>query len=340
MANVFVPRPKVRRQDYFDSSATVQVTGVLEPRRARPGDRPTVADATRALIHRHRLDWSNTTLRNAEHYMLRGRWPEYLEHQGIEFIDQLSTAAIEEYMNLHADVLKPSTLMKFRCYARALAKFCKERPGFEAPLLSDGRDLPKPTMPKRKLPMALSPDEELRVVAAAKPGRDRLIVQTLLATGLRVGVLCALTLEHLEGLKARPPKLTIVGNVHNRTLTKGRRDRIVGFRETYRTVPHDLLEWAVHKRPLSHLREVFLSDADHALTTWGVEQLMQRVGKTAGVRCNPHRLRHTWATRCADAGIPMFHLQLLGGWETVEMVRRYYTASDLEAVAALARFRT
>ena len=36
----------------------------------------------------------------------------------------------------------------------------------------------------------------------------------------------------------------------------------------------------------------------------------------------------------------MFHLQLLGGWESVEMVRRYYTASDLEAVAALARYRT
>jgi len=84
---------------------------------------------------------------------------------------------------------------------------------------------------------------------------------------------------------------------------------------------------------------VFLSDADRALTTWGVEQLMQRIGRLAGVRCNPHRLRHTWATRCADAGTPLFHLQLLGGWESVEMVRRYYTACDLEAIASLERFR-
>ncbi|PZR78584.1 MAG: hypothetical protein DLM65_12465 [Candidatus Aeolococcus gillhamiae] len=337
---VFIPRPKPQRRDYFDTSQGAAPRATEQPRGVWPGGRPTVADAARALIHHHKLDWSTTTLRNAEDYLLRGRFPEYLAHEGIVHLDQLSTQIIEDYMAVHADVLKPSTLAKFRGYARALAKFCKERPGYDAPLLSDGRDLPRPTVPKRKLPMALSADDEARVVAAAKPGRDRLIAQTLLATGLRVGELCALTVDQLETLRDRPPKLIIVGNVHNRVLTKGRRDRIVGFRDTYRSVPRELLEWAAKARPPSHLREVFLSDADHALTTWGVEQLMQRIGKKAGVRCNPHRLRHTWATRCADAGVPMFHLQLLGGWESVEMVRRYYTASDLEAVTALSRFRT
>lgn len=336
----FVPRPKPERRDYYDTSrAGAQATERTSPS-VRPGERPTVAEAARAVLQHHRLDWSITTIRNAEAYLLRGRFPEYLSHEGVVYLDQLSTQCLEDYMTVHADVLKPSTLAKFRGYARALAKFCKERPGFDAPLLSDGRDLPRPTVPKRKLPMALSADDEARVLAAAKPGRDRIITQTLLATGLRVGELCALTLDHLEGLKARPAKLVIVGNVHNRVLTKGRRDRIVGFRDTYRNLPRDLLEWAIKGRPPSHLREVFLSDSEHALTTWGVEQLMQRIGKIAGVRCNPHRLRHTWATRCADAGVPMFHLQLLGGWESVEMVRRYYTASDLEAVAALSRFRT
>jgi integrase len=340
MATAFVPAPKPQRRDYYDTATGGQLAVERAPRRGQPGERPTVVDAVHALLHHHKLDWSQSTMRNAEDYLLRGRWPGYLAHEGIVYVDQLSTESFHEYMTVHADVLKPATLMKFRCYARSLAKFCKERPGFDAPLLSDGRDLPKPRIPKRKLPMALSVDDEARVVAAAKPGRDRLIAMTLLATGLRVGELCALTTDHLEGLKGRPAKLTIVGNIHNRTLTKGRRDRIVGFRDTYRNLPRDLLEWAIKERPASHLRDVFLSDADHALTTWGVEQLMQRIGKTAGVRCNPHRLRHTWATRCADAGIPMFHLQLLGGWESVEMVRRYYTASDLEAVAALARYRT
>ncbi len=36
-----------------------------------------------------------------------------------------------------------------------------------------------------------------------------------------------------------------------------------------------------------------------------------------------HDLRHTWASWHAQAGTPQHVLQELGGWETLEMVRRY-----------------
>jgi integrase len=36
-----------------------------------------------------------------------------------------------------------------------------------------------------------------------------------------------------------------------------------------------------------------------------------------------HDLRHTWASWHAQAGTPLHALQELGGWESVEMVRRY-----------------
>ncbi len=36
-----------------------------------------------------------------------------------------------------------------------------------------------------------------------------------------------------------------------------------------------------------------------------------------------HDLRHTWASWHAQAGTPLHVLQELGGWESVEMVRRY-----------------
>jgi len=91
-----------------------------------------VEGAVVALLHHHKLDWSATTLANAEHYLLKGRWPEFLAYHGIVHIDQLTTESFEEYMTVHASVLKPATLMKFRCYARALAKFCQERPGYQA----------------------------------------------------------------------------------------------------------------------------------------------------------------------------------------------------------------
>jgi integrase len=36
-----------------------------------------------------------------------------------------------------------------------------------------------------------------------------------------------------------------------------------------------------------------------------------------------HDLRHTWASWHVQSGTPLHVLQELGGWESVEMVRRY-----------------
>ena len=42
-----------------------------------------------------------------------------------------------------------------------------------------------------------------------------------------------------------------------------------------------------------------------------------------------HDLRHTWASWHVQAGTPLHVLQELGGWESVEMVRRYaHLSSD------------
>lgn len=36
-----------------------------------------------------------------------------------------------------------------------------------------------------------------------------------------------------------------------------------------------------------------------------------------------HDLRHTWASWHVQAGTPLFTLKELGGWETLEMVKKY-----------------
>ena len=36
-----------------------------------------------------------------------------------------------------------------------------------------------------------------------------------------------------------------------------------------------------------------------------------------------HDLRHTWASWLVQAGVPVSVLQEMGGWESIEMVRRY-----------------
>ena len=55
-----------------------------------------------------------------------------------------------------------------------------------------------------------------------------------------------------------------------------------------------------------------------------------------------HDLRHTWASWHVQAGTPLYVLQELGGWECVEMVRKYaHLSSDhlVEYVDRLSRLK-
>jgi integrase len=192
--------------------------------------------------------------------------------------------------------------------------------------------------------VALTREEEARVVEAISKRpfsvRDRLLVELLLACGLRVSELCALLVDDLH-LTNRPPYLHVRGSVHDRDRTKNGEDRSVPFRSTYNTLPRRLEAFIATERDpegTADRRELFLSRRKDAsgrllpLTTWGVEELMQRLSTACGIHCNPHKMRHTFATRSVDAGIPIFHLQQAGGWRSIEMVRRYYTADTREVL--------
>jgi integrase len=59
-----------------------------------------------------------------------------------------------------------------------------------------------------------------------------------------------------------------------------------------------------------------------------VRQVNTKAWQSALERCGIenlrwHDLRHTWASWHAQAGTPLHVLQKLGGWECVEMVRKY-----------------
>lgn len=52
-----------------------------------------------------------------------------------------------------------------------------------------------------------------------------------------------------------------------------------------------------------------------------------------------HDLRYTWASRLVQLGVPLSALQEMGGWESVEMVRRYAHLSA-EHLQAMLRYWT
>ena len=49
--------------------------------------------------------------------------------------------------------------------------------------------------------------------------------------------------------------------------------------------------------------------------------------KRAKVTIRFHDLRHTWATRQIEKGMPVAHVQYLGGWSSPKMMQQYLSIS-------------
>ncbi|HEY8674598.1 MAG TPA: site-specific integrase [Candidatus Dormibacteraeota bacterium] len=340
--------PKRQRRAYGDKGlATTGARSTVPASTAPVG----VNQFIGAMLRSHALDWASTQRDNCRTYLLSptGRFQQWCMSVGIATVDALTTAAVADFLaavgdRRHGAGLKPATVAKYRIHLRALARFQAQTPGY-GDGLADIHRIPAPRMPTERLVLALSRQEEEQVLAACTTTRDRLIIELLLATGVRVSELAALTMTNLL-LTARPPRVLVVGSVHDPDCTKGRRPRQVPFRSAYTALPRRLSEWISNERDPSGLcrrQELFLgrrpgepSRAASPLNIWGFESLCQRVSLRAGIHFSPHVLRHTWATRMVDAGVQPVHMMAVGGWSSIEMVRRYYTPDTDEILAAIA----
>jgi integrase len=337
--------PKRPRRAYGDRGGTVAGTSTAQGRSPA-----TVGCFIEAMLRSHALDWASTQRDNCRGYLLSptGRFQQWCSAASITTAPALTTDAVADFLAAVGDRrrgagLKASTVAKYRIHLRALARFQARTDGYGNGLADIDR-IPAPRMPKERLVMALTRQEEEGVVNACTTERDRLIIEFLLATGLRVSELAGLLLPNLL-LAARPPRVLVVGSVHDPDCTKSRRPRQVPFRKTYAGLPRRLSDWlSTDRDPAGGCtqRQVFLArtptrDGPRSpLGLWGFESLCQRLSRRAGVPFSPHVLRHTWATRLVDAGVQPMHLMEVGGWASIEMVRRYYTPTADEVLAAIA----
>jgi integrase len=292
---------------------------------------PTVEDAITAWINAPSFA-ASTAIRIRDHLESR-RARGWREQCGITTIEELTAERAAEYiLYLRDRGAAPATLRKVKTLFSSLAGFCAEDQRYRG---LEGTQLDRLRLPAlvERIPEALTEAECLRVIdACGEQLRDRLIVETLMIAGLRLSELCALGLDAVH-LESRPAYVHVYGSTHNPRRPKAPRERRVvidydasGFGRGY--VPR-LRHYIESVREKTYHRELFLShrqakrgEEPSPLTTVGVQKLLRRLEERSGVHCNPHRLRHTFATRCVDKGVPMFHLQDALGHSSLDMVRR------------------
>ena len=162
----------------------------------------------------------------------------------------------------------------------------------------------------RTLPSVLSAAEVVRLLHAAAPGRDRVLLQVAYACGLRISELVHLRVKDIDS--ARMVLIVCQG--------KGRKDRLVPLSQ--RLLDELRMYWRRYQ-PRTWLFPG--ARPDQPLCPGSVQRLCQEVVQRAGLgkRVTPHTLRHSYATHLLEAGVDLVTLQMILGHTDVRTTAHY-----------------
>ncbi len=170
-------------------------------------------------------------------------------------------------------------------------------------------DLDTPRSPK-KLPVFLTKEEVESLLSApdvTKPSgtRDRAMLETLYASGLRVSELVGLRVDDIE-LEAG--YLLVRG--------KGGKERLVPLGEVAVAWLHRLLDGPREEILKGRTSQaLFPSNRGRAMTRQGFWKLLRCYARAAGIACaiSPHKLRHSFATHLLEGGADLRAVQAMLG---------------------------
>lgn len=183
--------------------------------------------------------------------------------------------------------------------------------------------------PRVKRPMALvlnmetaaelveSPEQAARV-SAAQRARDRLLLELLYGSGLRLAELAGLDLAAVD---ERSGVLRVLG--------KGRKERLVPMSGACRQA---YTEYLVQRPALCHPKSGTQDMAAVLLGRWGgrlgrrqIQKLVQKYGALGAGRADvhPHALRHMCATHMLEGGADLRVIQEFLGHKSLSTTQRY-----------------
>ena len=245
------------------------------------------------------------------------RYAGFIETRGMTGLNEVSRSEVRSYFKFLFDLgLKQSSIARNFSAVKNLHRFLVFRK-FSEVNPTTNLDLPKPS---KKLPVVLNREEIGRLLKAPDTSdrlgvRDRTIIETLYATGIRV--------SELVNLKKRD--LIKSENVI-RVFGKGSKERIVPIGDI-------ALEWI--QRYDSTVRGalirsngsdfLFLNFRGGKISRVSVWRMLQRYAREANImkQIHPHTLRHTFATHLLEGGADIRAVQEMLGHSDIGTTQIY-----------------
>ena len=144
--------------------------------------------------------------------------------------------------------------------------------------------------------------------------RDRLILEMLYATGVRVGELVNIKVSDID-----------LGRKNIIILGKGNKERFVTYGEYCEDSLKDYLKNGRIELNKENNDYLFLNNNGGQLTERGVRFILDKIIKQTGINKNisPHMIRHSFATHLLNAGCDLLTVQKLLGHESIKATQIY-----------------
>lgn len=244
------------------------------------------------------------------------QFADWLEKNASKLLLKVERADLERYLAARSPLAKPRSIGRLVASLRRLYRFALREGRIE---VDPTQQLGSPKLP-RSLPKSLSEEDVEKLLQAPDVAqllglRDRAMLETLYATGLRVSELVALKLSEVS------QDMGVV-----RVTGKGNKTRLVPLGE-------EALDWIA--RYLAEARPqlvngqlsdaMFVTQRGDGMTRQAFWYLIKRYAKLAGIsrHMSPHVLRHAFATHLLNHGADLRVVQMLLGHADISTTQIY-----------------
>lgn len=258
------------------------------------------------------------------------QFADYLEVSGVDAAEEISMPLLRGFLREISGLgLTKTSVARKLSALRGFVKYLASRRvlasdvsvGLKGPKLEQG------------IPRALAYEDVIKILTegtadSKKRARDRLLLELLYSSGLRVSEVVSLNWQDVD-----------IDERWIRVMGKGSKERIVPFG---REAQDQLRSWRASLEiagvPVDGDAPLFAGVGADRLTERTVHRVVVAAGKKVGIfGVHPHSLRHSFATHMLERGAPLAVIQELLGHESLVTTQRYLTITAEQMRASYMR---